>query len=138
MIIYKGILKNYLIPFINGLENKNKYIFQEDNAPIHAAKVVKKWQVENNITSLPWPVQSPDLNPIKNLWDELDRKVRKHKPLPKNQDDLWQILQEEWLNLDESIYKSLIDSMPRRIAAVIDNKAILQNTNNKIIKNIFI
>ena len=72
--------------------------------------------VENKITSLPWPAQSPDLNPIENLWDELDRKVRKHKPLPKNQNDLWQILQNEWLKLDESIYKNLVDSMPRRIA----------------------
>jgi hypothetical protein len=62
------------------------------------------------------------LNPIENLWDELDRNVRKHKPLPKNQDHLWQILQEEWLKLDENIYKNLVDSMPRRIAAVIANK----------------
>jgi len=52
----------------------------------------------------------------------LDRKVRKHKPLPKNQDDLWRILQEEWLKLDENTIKSLVDSMPRRIAAVIENK----------------
>jgi len=52
----------------------------------------------------------------------LDRKVRKHKPLPKNQDDLWQILQNEWLKLDESIYKNLIDSMLHHIAAVIENK----------------
>ena len=52
----------------------------------------------------------------------MDRKVRKHKPLPKNKDDLWQILQEEWLKLDESIYKNLVDSMPRHIAAVIENK----------------
>ena len=43
---------------------------------------------------------------------ELERKVRKHKPLPKNKDDLWRILQEEWLNLDENIYKNLVDSMP--------------------------
>jgi len=120
--IYIDVLNNYLLPFINSLENKNNYIFQEDNAPIHKANAVKKWEVENKITSLPWPAQSPDLNPIENLWDELDRKVRKHKPLPKNQDDLWQILQNEWLKLDESIYKNLVDSMPRRIAAVIENK----------------
>ena len=122
--IYIDVLNNYLLPFINSLENKNNYIFQEDNAPIHKANTVKKWEVENKITSLPWPAQSPDLNPIENLWDELDRKVRKHKPLPKNQDDLWQILQNEWLKLDESIYKNLVDSMPRRIAAVIEDKGI--------------
>jgi transposase len=120
--IYIEMLENYLLPFINSLENENEYTFQEDNAPIHTANIAKKWKKDNNIESLPWPAQSPDLNPIENLWDELDRKVRNHKPLPKNKDNLWEILQEEWSNLDEDIYKNLIDSMPHRIAAVIANK----------------
>jgi transposase len=121
-IYIEEILEKNLLPFINSLENENDYIFQEDNAPIHTARIAKRWKEDNNITSLPWPAQSPDLNPIENLWDELDRKVRKHKPLPKNRDDLWQILQDEWLKLDESMYKNLVDSMPRRVAAVIENK----------------
>jgi transposase len=120
--IYIEMLENYLLPFINDLENKDDYTFQEDNAPIHTANKAKKWKDDNNIRSLPWPAQSPDLNPIENLWDELERKVRKHNPLPKNKDNLWEILQEEWSKLDEDIYKNLVDSMPRRIAAVIDNK----------------
>jgi transposase len=120
--IYIEMLKDYLLPFINGLEDKNDYTFQEDNAPIHTAKVAKKWKNDNNIKSLPWPAQSPDLNPIENLWDELERRVRKHSPLPKNPNNLWEILQEEWLNLNEDICKNLVDSMPRRIAAVIDNR----------------
>lgn len=120
--IYIEMLENYLLPFINDLENKNDYTFQEDNAPIHTAKIAKKWKNDNNIKSLPWPAQSPDLNPIENLWDELERQVRKHKPLPKNPDNLWEILQEEWLKIDENKYKNLVDSMPRRIEAVIINK----------------
>jgi transposase len=120
--IYIEMLENYLIPFINDLENKDDYTFQEDNAPIHTAKIAKKWKSDNNIKSLPWPAQSPDLNPIENLWDELERQVRKHKPLPKNPNNLWEILQEEWLKLDVNKYKNLVDSMPRRIEAVIINK----------------
>ena len=120
--IYIEMLANYLIPFINDLENKDDYTFQEDNAPIHTAKIAKKWKSDNNIKSLPWPAQSPDLNPIENLWDELERQVRNHKPLPKNPNDLWEILQEEWLKLDINKYKNLVDSMPRRIEAVIINK----------------
>ncbi len=120
--IYIEMLENYLIPFINDLENKYDYTFQEDNAPIHTAKIAKKWKSDNNIKSLPWPAQSPDLNPIENLWDELERQVRNHKPLPKNPNDLWEILQEEWLKLDINKYKNLVDSMPRRIEAVIINK----------------
>lgn len=120
--VYIEMLENNLIPFINDLEDRTSYTFQEDNAPIHTARVAKKWKEDNNIESLPWPAQSPDLNPIENLWDELERQVRKHKPLPKNQNNLWEILQEEWLKLDENILKNLVDSMPRRIDAVITNK----------------
>ena len=120
--VYIELLENYLLPFINNLENKNNYIFQEDNAPIHTAYIAKDWKKDNNIASLPWPAQSPDLNPIENLWDELERQVRNHKPLPKNPNDLWEILQEKWLKLDVNKYKNLVDSMPHRIEAVIINK----------------
>ena len=40
--IYIEMLENYLIPFINDLENKDDYTFQEDNASIHTAKIAKK------------------------------------------------------------------------------------------------
>ena len=36
------MLENYFIPFINSLEDKNDYTFQEDNASIHTAKIAKK------------------------------------------------------------------------------------------------
>jgi DDE superfamily endonuclease/Transposase len=120
--VYIEILKDNLIPFINNLTDKDKYSFQEDNAPIHTAKIAKKWKENNNIKTLSWPAQSPDLNPIENLWHELDRKVRSHKLLPKNKDELWQILQEEWYKLEKEIYKNLVNSMPHRIAAVIESK----------------
>ena len=48
--------------------------------------------------------------------------MRAHKPLPKNKEELWQILQKEWYNIDVSVYQNLVDSMPNRIAAVIQSK----------------
>ncbi len=62
------------------------------------------------------------MNPIKNLWEELNKQVQTHKLLPKNQKELWQALQEEWINLNENKYKNLVDSMPCRIATVIASK----------------
>ncbi len=80
---------------IDALEDKENYIFQEDNAPIHTANIAKKWRRDNNITNLPWSAQSPDINPIKNLWKELDRQIQVRKLLSKNWRELWQALQKE-------------------------------------------
>ena len=49
---YVDMLKNSLLPFIDALENKENYIFQEDNAFIHTANITKKWRRNNNITNL--------------------------------------------------------------------------------------
>jgi len=75
---YIELLKEYLIPFLNSLNEQGElipwyffqeenYIFQDDNAPCHASCKTKSWKENNSINILPWPAQSPDLNPIENL-----------------------------------------------------------------------
>ncbi len=92
-----------------------EYIFQDDNAPVHRARVVKEWMEENEITNILWPAQSPDLNPIEHLWDVLKRKVRKHKPHSKNLNELMVVLEEKWYEIEPEILENLVESMPRRI-----------------------
>ena len=81
-----------------------------------------RWISENNNDQLHWPAQSPDLNPIENIWDELERRICKRIPLPKNETELFNLLQEEWSNIDESVYKNLVESMERRVQAVVKAK----------------
>ena len=66
--------------------------------------------------------QSPDLNPIENLWNHLDCQARKRKPLPQTKQDLITAIQEEWNNNSLEMLQNLIMSLPHRIEAVIKAK----------------
>ena len=67
-----------------------------------------------------WPVQSPDLNPIENLWSILDTRLKYRKC--SNEDELFKVLQDGWEDFDLQILKNLVNSMSKRCQAVIDAK----------------
>jgi hypothetical protein len=119
---YIQILEKHLLPLINNNFNYKGYLFQDDNASIHTAKDVKQWILKNKIKILPdWPSQSPDLNPIEHLWSELERRIRNRSENIKNLRKLETALQEEWDKISKNQLMNYIESMPRRIEAVIEN-----------------
>ncbi|GFV66267.1 transposable element Tcb1 transposase [Trichonephila clavipes] len=60
---YIEILQNKLLPTARDLFGNQSWIFQDDNAPCHRAKVVQKWLKDHTVNRMNWPGQSPDLNP---------------------------------------------------------------------------
>ena len=52
-------------------------IFQQDSAPCHKAKMITNCFKKMKITVLDWPGNSPDLNPIENLWSIVKNRLRK-------------------------------------------------------------
>lgn len=120
---YIDILRDKLYGSFAKLEfNRRNVVFQQDNDPKHTAGITKKWIADQNITVLDWPPQSPDLNPIEHLWGILKRHVTELPGESSNFDHLWERTQEAWNNISSTTCQTLVDSMPRRIQAVIDQK----------------
>ena len=94
-----------------------EWIFQQDNAPIHTAKVVQDWFREKNINVLNWPALYPDLNPIENVWGWLAREVYKDGCQYSNIQELKAQIIKSWgiLDKDQVKIQSLYDSMKDRI-----------------------
>ena len=83
--------------------------------------MLQSTKANSEINLMKWPGQSPDLNPIEHSWDELERRIRKQKPLPKTKAELFRLLQTEWGN-HRSVYQNLILSMDSRVRAVLKAK----------------
>lgn len=49
---------------------------------------------EVGVKTLDWPANSPDLNTIEHLWDNMGRRLRNHDPLPASLDDVANMLRE--------------------------------------------
>jgi hypothetical protein len=120
---YCEILEDGVVESFEKLEvEEEERIFQQDNDPKHTSKKASQWFEDNNIQVLPWPAQSPDLNPIEHLWVHLKKKLREYPTSPKGVHELWERVAEEWNAITPETCQRLIESMPRRVQAVIKAK----------------
>lgn len=119
-IMNQEILEDPMLHSSDILFGRENWIFQQDNDPKHTAIQVRNWLMENDCAPMPLPAQSPDLNPIENLWSILDRRVCNRRC--DTEKELFAVLEEGWRSLPVDILSRLVDSMPERCQAVIDSK----------------
>jgi hypothetical protein len=100
------------------LDVEPDFIYQQDSAPCHNTKIIQNWFTQNYITTLLWPGNSSDLNPIENLWHRLKCLVAKRKP--SNKRELIETIIHSWNHvITTTELERLVSSMTNRCKAAI-------------------
>ena len=126
--MYCEILQQSMIPSFHKLGYRT--VFQHYNDPKHTSKMTTALLKRLRVKMMDWPSMSPDLNPIEHLWGILKRKVEVRKVL--NIRQLYDVVMEEWKSIPVATCEALVNSMPRRVKAVLDNGYILSYFEGKI------
>ena len=116
-IISKKVAPDLINTFPNG-----EGIFQQDLAPCHTSKKSMKAFQDENIQVLQWPGNSPDVNPIENLWAIVKKRLRNHDCTCK--DKLISAIIKIWYHDEElkNMCSILVDSMPQRVQCILKAK----------------
>ena len=103
---------------------KIKSVFMHDNCPSHAARFTTEYLVKKGIKNekiMTWPAQSPDLNPIENLWSTVKRELYPGDKQYTSKAELWDAIQRVCAALRPQDILNLTQSMDDRLFKVVQN-----------------
>ncbi|GFX72349.1 transposable element Tcb1 transposase [Trichonephila clavipes] len=120
--MYVDILDNAALPTLWQYFGEGPFLFHQDNCSIHTSRLAQTWFDEMRVQKLDWPSQSPDLNPIKHLWDELERRLRSQPNRPFLLQALTSAVMDTWKAIPMVTYQKFVGSFPKRLQGVIHAK----------------
>ncbi|KAI3655978.1 hypothetical protein MP638_006445 [Amoeboaphelidium occidentale] len=118
---YIDLLDNYLVSEMKHLkqEHGQGFVFMQDNARPHTAKKTLAFLRKEKIKILEWPPQSPDLNPIENLWAIIKRRLYSNRNVFSAKQTWIDSVLHEWNSIETSVCEHLVDSTPKRLNEVM-------------------
>lgn len=118
---YIDTISEFLLPYAH-LHYGTDFVLQQDNASIHVSRDTSEFLLEQEVIAMEWPVKSPDLNPIENMWGILVRRVYAGGRQYHNHDDLRSAIQAAWDSIPQQTLRTLVASMKNRCIQVIERK----------------
>ena len=118
--LYTEILDGTLLPFIQS-RMPDGHRFMQDNDPKHTSRYAQDFYEEAGINWWKTPPESPDLNPIENLWHELKEYIRREVK-PKKKEELIQGIRQFWCTVSKAKCAKYIGHLDKVIPAVIEKE----------------
>ena len=115
--MYCEILQQSMIPSLQKLGRTA--VFSHDNHPKHTSKMTTALLKRLRVKVMDWLSMFPELNPTEHLWGIPKRKVEVLKV--SNIRQLCDVVMEEWKSIPVATCEALVNSMPRKVKAVLDN-----------------
>lgn len=112
------VLTAGLVPYLREVDTNPK--FMQDNDPKHTSRRAGLWLDEKNINWWKTPAESPDLNPIENLWHELKEYVRRVIK-PRTKQELISGILQFWDTVDIAKCQRYIRHLKKVVPQVISN-----------------
>ena len=114
---YVEILECNLLPSACRLYQNDSWSLLHDNAPAHVSSFTRDYLQAHNITTVPHPSLSPDLNPIEHIWSIIQWQAQHEGAATLL--ELEEKVVEEWRSLDISTVQKTIDDLKTTMNAII-------------------